>query len=287
MASAKKGAAPSKSAPSKEVAVVKEKNTSAGTALALAAQFEDSAGAGLQHTDQDSFALPFLSILQSNSPQCTRGTAEYIKGAKAGDLFLSGNNTLFPFDEKEEACGVQLIFCNYKRRFLRWQSRDAGGQFRGEVQVDALALMQRSGEVQEQDGRLFASNGDIFKDTRIHFVIVHDMDTGALHPAVVSLSATQVKKSKALLTQLQSYLMDGARGKFNPPTYAHLFDVKSVPESNDKGNWMGWSFERADFCEKEQFEVAKQFYTTTEEGLARVDFTRDTSQQEPSGGGRF
>lgn len=245
-------------------------------ALSAAINFEAESGAGLSNTDQDSFALPFLTILQSNSPQCTRGDEAYIKGAKPGDLFLTANGIVMPFgDEEQNPAIAQVVFCNFKRRFLRWAPRDAGGGFKGEYRVEQIEEMRAAGQVNEQDNKLYDEGGDIYRDTRIHYVIVRTPD-GEYFPAVMSLTSTQIKKSKALLTQLQSYLFEGTNGrKFNPPTYAHVFDVGSRPESNDQGNWHGWTFTRAGNVEDaELYEMAKQFFKTTNAGLANVDFAK-------------
>lgn len=65
------------------------------------------AGAGLEGTDRDSFAIPFLTVLQPTSPQL-----ETIEGAKAGGLINTVTNTLY-------ADGVTIIPCSFQRRWVR------------------------------------------------------------------------------------------------------------------------------------------------------------------------
>lgn len=257
------------------------------TQLSTNVNYEADSGGGLSHTDADSFALPFLAILQSNSPQVTRGEAAYIKGAKAGDLFLTANALVLPFDEEDEDAPIcHVVFANFKRRFLCWAPRDSGGGFKGEFGVDRIEAMRAEGSISEQDGKLYDAEGNIYRDTRIHYVIVITAD-GERFPAVISLASTQVKKSKSLLTQLNSYLFEGAQGrKFNPPTFAHVFAVKTVPESNDQGNWHGWSFAKShNVDDAELYEMAKQFYKTTDAGLANVDYSRAEATNASGGGG--
>ena len=34
--------------------------------------------------------------------------------------------------------------------------------------------------------------------------------------------------------------MQGKNGLFTPPTYSHIYNLKTVQMSNDKGTWFGW-----------------------------------------------
>ena len=34
--------------------------------------------------------------------------------------------------------------------------------------------------------------------------------------------------------------MKGKNGLFTPPTYSHIYNLKTVQMSNDKGTWYGW-----------------------------------------------
>ena len=34
--------------------------------------------------------------------------------------------------------------------------------------------------------------------------------------------------------------MQGKNGLFTPPTYSHIYRLKPVHMSNDKGSWFGW-----------------------------------------------
>ena len=196
------------------------------------------AGAGLENTDRESFAIPFLAIAQKMSPQVDKDTDQYVEGLEVGDLFLTATNEIFKDED-----GVDVVFCGFRRVFLRWAPRDEGGGFKGELAPNAVTAMRANGEVQEVDGKLFADDGDLIRDTRIHYVMVIRPD-GSYTPAVVSLASTQIKKSKMLLTQLKTYVAKGPKGNFTPPTFAHVFHVETVAEQNDQGSWRGWKFTR-------------------------------------------
>ena len=95
-----------------------------GGALAAAGgviNFEQDAGQGLEGADKDSFAIPYLVVLQPMSPPVAEGTLE---GAKPG-LFLNSVT-------QELLTEIDLVPVAFQRRFLLWAPRKLGGGFKGE-----------------------------------------------------------------------------------------------------------------------------------------------------------
>lgn len=224
------------------------------------------AGAGMENTDRDSFAIPFLAIMQKGSPQVDKDSDAYVEGAEVGDLMLTTTQEIFKDED-----GVDIVFCGYRRAFLRWAPRDQGGGFKGELAVDEVAAARANGSIREEDGKLFADDGDLIRDTRIHYVMVVRPD-GSFTPAVISCSSTQIKKSKMLMTQLQTYRANGPNGSYNPPTFAHIFHAETVAESNDQGNWRGWKFSRVSFVASQQlFQACAKFSESVVAGAVRAD----------------
>lgn len=277
MATAKKNAG--KASESKEVATTSKKDiatTKGGHNDSLPATIPDMAqfsGAGMENTDRESFAIPFLAVIQKTSPQVDRDSDMYIKGAEAGDLLLTSTNEVFKDED-----GVDVVFCGYRRVFLRWAPIDEGGGFKGEIPVEEVAVLRSKGKLIEEEGRLFADNGDIVADTRIHYVMVVRED-GTFTPAVMSLKSTQIKKSKLLMTQIQSYIAKDSNGKsFTPPSFGHLFHVETVAESNDKGSWRGWKLTRTGFVEDaDLFAAAIEFHKTVVSEGVKVNYEAEAT----------
>ena len=54
--------------------------------------------------------------------------------------------------------------------------------------------------------------------------------------------------------------MQGKNGLFTPPTYSHIYSLKTVQMSNDKGSWFGWDVSKVGPIEdKAVYEIAKSF----------------------------
>jgi hypothetical protein len=243
--------------------------------------FEADAGAGMEGTDSDSFAIPFLRILQKLSPQCDETNAEFVEGAKAGMMFNSVTGKLY--DGKE---GVHFLPCAFQRRFIQWAPRGAEGGFKGEFMPEDIAAMRAEGKIVELDGRLFVADdsgnvsekkSDKVVDTRSHFGLVVDAD-GDAAMALLPLSSTQIKKSKRLMSILNEAKVKGANGLVTPPTWMSKVKLTTVLESNDEGSWYGVRFEADGFIDsKDLYEAGKAFHDAVSKGERGADFTESES----------
>lgn len=208
---------------SNKTAVAQKNNTAVSADVAL--DFSADAGAGMENVDQASLAIPFVTILQGLSPQI-----ETVDGAKPG-LFI---NTI----TNELSSSVNVIPVAFQRRYLQWAPRSKGGGFKGTH--DVASIETNPDYVRNEDGKLLTPEGDELKDTRIHYVLVVGAD-GSYSAAIVSLSSTQIKKSKRWLSRIQGVQLKDKNGRiYNPPSFSHIYKLTSVKETNDSGSWYGY-----------------------------------------------
>lgn len=222
------------------------------TGIVVAGQFEEDAGVGFESADSSSYAIPFLAILQSGSPQIKKSDGAYIKGAEEGMFYNTVTQELLDGEH-----GVIVIPCAFKRTFIKWAPRDSGGGFKGELQPSDP---QVQAGVLDKDGRLVDSEGNLLSDTRTHYVLVLD-GKGGYQPAVVSLSSTQIKKSRQWMSKMNGIKLQRADGShYTPAMFSHSYKVSTVPESNDKGSWFGLKVETLGAVESaELYQAAKAF----------------------------
>jgi len=236
-----------------EVAEVKN------TSVALMSMYEEDVGGGFEQADKDAYAIPFLSILQAGSPQVKKSDGAYIKGAEEGFLFNSVTQDVVNGED-----GVEVIPCYYMRRFVRWGARDAGGGFKGEFLPTDPLLAQ----AKEVDGKLLLADpsgafnpktSDILVDTRNHYVLV--VTEQGYTPALISISSTQIKKSRQWMSKMDGIKLRRADGSmFTAPMFSHKYRLSTVPESNDKGSWYGWKVETAGMVDDPaMYQAAKSF----------------------------
>lgn len=244
-----------------EVAKAENKNN-----LPATIDFAADAGAGLEHADQQSMAIPFLAVLQALSPQL-----ESVDGAKQGMIIDTISNELFT--------EVEVVPCGYKRSYLRWADRESGGGFKGEYSALDIETGKVEGLGRSPDGRL-TLEGDTLSDTRTHYVLYKDK-IGAWKPAVISMASTQIKKSKRWMTLIQGKELRRADGTpFTPPSFAYVYKFTTQKEENAKGKWYGWSV--IDSCQIEDAELyarAKALHQQVGAGEVQV--------QQPDGQDEF
>lgn len=263
-----------------EVAVVEETTTALATI-----DFAADAGAGMEQAGADSFAIPFLSVLQKGSPQVDEASGVAIDGAKAGMIYDNVTGKLFNGKE-----GVVIVPAYYRRVFLRW----GPANFKGEMSADVVAEMRAAGGIVDLDGKLYIplpdgtvnpKHCDRISDTRNHYVLLLDQETGAYSQALVSLSSTQIKKSKMLMSALASVKVKHSTGMITPPTYANTVRMTTVPESNDKGTWFGVRFELTGFVNQpDVYQAAKAFHASVSKGAVEVKYAEE---EAPASSGKF
>ena len=236
--------------------VAKATKNEVGTAL----DFSADAGMGMEGADKDSYAVPFLAILQSNSPQL-----ETLEGAKAGMFLNTVTNELYDT--------VDVLPVAFQRRYLAWAPRSGGGGFRGEhtvAEVESPANPLGWKRLKDHNGveQMTLPDGAILKDTRSHFVIVAANGS----QAILSLSSTQIKKSKRWMSRQQSIQLKDAQGRmYTPASFSHAYRLSTITEENDRGKWKGLVIDLVGPVRDIQlYEAAKKFHKLIVEGKVQM-----------------
>ena len=108
------------------------------------------------------------------------------------------------------------------------------------------------------------ANGNYLENTANHYVIYLN-DTP--QQALVSMKSTQLKVSRKWNSMMMGIKMQGKNGLFTPPTYSHIYKLKTVQMSNDKGTWFGWDVEKVGpVGDKNIYDMAKSFATSVGKG---------------------
>lgn len=262
--------------------------TVADDSLALAPaiiDFEGDSGAGMEEADKDTFAIPFLSLLQANSPKVMT-----VDGAKQGMLINTITDELF----KE----VLVIPCAFQRRYIRWAPRSTGGGYKGELMPTDVETgrVPGCGEYQGKyffdvpDGAtLYDKDGkplfDSAKDTRNHFVLFQSID-GTWSAALMSLASSLVKKSKRWMSRIQGIEIAGKGGKkFNPPSFSHIYKIVPVIEEKNGDKWWSVDIQLISLVtDAEVYNKAKAFHDQVASGAIKAAAMQDESDDVSAGG---
>ena len=123
-------------------------------------------------------------------------------------------------------------------------------------------------------------NGNYIENTANHFVIVLGKSPST---ALISMKATQLKISRAWNSVMMGLKLQGKNGMFTPPTYSHIYKLKTVQMSNDKGTWFGWDVKMVGPIEdKAVYDIAKSFAEKVGKGDVQVKHgTEESNTKAP------
>ena len=196
--------------------------------------WETEAGAGFENTSGDDFAIPFIKILQKNSPEVDDNDGAFVEGAKPGQFFDTASQETFD--------ALDVIACHYRRAMVIWKP-DQGGFVRQEAVGYEAGLPRRKRQDGSETGVFVDAGGNDVVDTRYVFALRVGSD-GSTSPVILSFSSTQTKKARNWLTRMQNIKATGDGGRrFTMPMFANVWRLTTVGEQNDKGSWRGYKID--------------------------------------------
>jgi len=235
--------------------------------------FEADANQGSQNITQDDLALPFLKVLGQLSPEVNERDGKHVEGAKPGMILNTVTKEIYDGTE-----GINVLPAHYERKLVEWQDR-------GDSKGAPVAIHNAESDIMSQTTRDKSykdrlPNGNYIENTANHFVIVLGKSPST---ALISMKATQLKISRAWNSVMMGLKLQGKNGLFTPPTYSHIYKLKTVQMSNDKGTWFGWDVKMVGPIEdKAVYDIAKSFAEKVGKGDVQVKHgTEESNTKAP------
>lgn len=243
------------------------------------------AGAGFEGTTGADLSIPFISILQSNSPQVEEDSDRY----KPGMLFNTVTGDVIDADVSKQGAGQAFLPVHKETAYVEWVPRDSGGGFvglhdpNGEVVKKAIAANGGS-----RIGKLTLDNGNELIETHYIYGLLLDADgvttTGF---AVVSFTSTKIKPYRDFTTAM--YTLKG-----RPPMFANRAVIRTVKQKNEKGSFFNFKIEPlkgswsesliSPADEADLLTEAKGFRDMVTSGMARAAFETQNSTGDGGNG---
>ena len=233
--------------------------------------FEADADKGSQNMTQEDLALPFLKVLGQLSPEVNKVHARYVKGAEPGMIINSVTNELY-----DGAKGIDVLPVFYERKLIEWQDRGAGTGAPVAIHDASSDIMSQTTRDKSYKDRL--PNGNYIDNTANHYVVVLG---DSPQTALLSMKATQLKISRKWNSIMMGIKLQGKNGLFTPPTYSHIYNLKTVQMSNDKGTWFGWEVSKVGPVQDQSvYGIAKSFAEQVGKGDVEVKHGSDESKTD-------
>ena len=249
-----------------EANVVKKENAGA---VAISS-FEIDSGKGLGNISQDDLALPFLKILGQLSPEVNKRDGKYVKGAEPGMIFNSVTGDLY-----DGAKGIQVVPCHYKLEYIEWRDRGEGSGAPVAIHSSASDIMTKTTRDASFKDRL--PNGNYIERTASHFVVVNGTTPST---ALIAMKSTQLKISRKWNSMMAGIRLKGKNGLFTPASFSHIYQLRTIQQSNDKGTWFGWEVSKiGPVQDTTLYQQAKTFTENVSKGDVKVKHG-DTAQKQ-------
>lgn len=242
------------------------------TNLPTAGLFEADAQGGFENMEQQDLALPFLRILGQLSPQVNERDAKYVEGAKAGMIYNTVTSELY-----DGVKGINVVPCYYKREYIEWQDRGEGTGAPVAVHAATSPIIHEATRDSMNKDRL--KSGNYLENTASYFVMVCKDDSA--ETALITMKSTQLKASKNWNSLMSGIKLQGKDGLFTPPMFSHVYNLKTVQQSNDKGTWFGWSVSKVGPVQnKSLYEQAKAFANSVKSGDVQAKHAQEEKSTE-------
>jgi hypothetical protein len=197
--------------------------------------FEEDGGAEFSMAD---VSIPFFVVLQALSPQLDKQNPAFMKDAEAGDILNTATGDLWKGED-----GMPFLVITHQRRFTEWWPRNSkkGKGLVNDFGTDAEFAKNKV--INLQDYPWMTKDETSIIEAGVYYILALTK-SGMPQRGVLNLQGTQLKKYKQLNTMMQSWMLRSLKtGRpYNPPTFARVYMLTTVPERNDQGNWYGMKF---------------------------------------------
>jgi hypothetical protein len=203
-------------------------------------------------------AIPYLYILQTNSPQCNEDSEKYIEGARAGMFLLTVMDKVFEGRDK----GITVVPCYYERKIMEWIQREEGGGLVGSYEAEHPIM--RDAKPNEK-GQMILPNGHMLMDTAYHYVLAYDESDKTWVQCIMPMKSTGLKVSRKLNSIVKKSLIPGTQNK--APRFLFQYNLKTIKEQKDTNIWSSPVFEQLGIVSKEVYDAAKAYSIIASQNL--------------------
>lgn len=217
--------------------------------------------------DTQDVALPFIAILQSNSPEVNPGDPTYIEGAQSS-MFIN-TVTRDIYEGRKE--GLIIVPCYYERKLVEWVDRDKGGGWVADYPTDHP--IQRT-LVKREDGKMVLPNGNFLVETAYQYVLIMDPETSSWSQAVIGMKSTALKKNRQLNNAIVTSKIPGT--EVQAPRFMFPYVMRTEFEQKGSNSWWNFTFRKMDDpVDPVLYKQAKSFATMIKDGLLQRSTTAE------------
>lgn len=245
----------------------KEVIESKGTAVAVSNDdtpdyIKKDVARGSEDVGMEDLSIPRLDIVQALSPCRKKNDSAFIEGAEEGMMFNNVTRELF-------TSSVLIVPIMFKKEFIIWKDRKAGGGFRGSFQSKEDAEVELTSIIKDGDNGPF----DIV-DTAQHLCLLvrmKDNQCVSTEEIAISMSKSKMKVSRQWNSMVRLYGGD---------RFSRMYEVSAVEDSSEKGEYYNFSVKPVGFAPKEAYLKAEEIYESIASGERVIKVNTDVDEPE-------
>lgn len=187
------------------------------------AGLEEYAGQGLEDLDSSDRSVPFIKVLEKNSPEI-----ETVEGAKPGMFINTATGKLYN--------SIRFVPATREHLFVEWVPIDNGGGL-----VASYGLQEAISQwAKTQRGKIKLKNGNDLVETFYLYGILlpEEGEDDEPMPVVISFTSTRIKAYKSIVNRSDSIMLRGASGrKFKAPWFCHVWRLTTEKKVDGNQSW--------------------------------------------------
>lgn len=212
--------------------------------------------------------VPFIYILQANSPQLMKGHEKYVPGAQASNIWL--RNDPDPLIDGEE--GMDFQCCHFSISWVEWLPERAGLAGRHDEKPSDAYEEDEEGEDGTTKKVWKRPNGNYLAETRYHVGFVHRPGKPP-EPYTMPLTSTGHTVSKGWTTAQNR--LEGGRAQW----YEVIWTMQVSLKRKGPHAWYQYDYKFKRYCTREEAAEGKNLHEAFKLGTKRM------ADDEMSGGG--
>lgn len=207
---------------------------------------------GSENVSYQDLEIPRIGIIQDLSPQRKKSDTAYIPGAEEGMMFNTVTGELYR--------GALLVIpVYYRKEWILWVDRKAGGGFRGAF--DSLAEADAFKRTLDEPAEAI--------ETAQNFCLFSADDGKTWSEAVLSMSKSGLSVARKWNSMIQLKQSD---------RFGQVYKVAPIQKTNPKGNYFIFGVTWAGWATQEWYEAGKRSYQSIKDGsktIARYTYEND------------
>ena len=209
---------------------------------------------GLEEAGSDDFAIPFLRILQPQSPQVMKGADRYVESAEPGMLHNNLSNVTWPGET-----GLSIVPCKIQKEFIEWIPRESGGGI-VDRHPDASILKQCK---QDDRGQWLLGSNQIVETAQYYCLLLTDEGE---EPALIPFDKTNLTVARRWNSMMRQARMQTSQGVRMAPIFAYTYALTTTIRQNDQGVWYNFVVNRSGPTEPDTIQSARDFRDVLQSG---------------------